>query len=85
MAMAALAKVFGSGKKGEAPSPQVAIQKLRETEEMLTKKTDFLEKKIQTEQALAKKHGMKNKRGTITVVVDCIITKPNGHAVAVLI
>ncbi|XP_064398517.1 charged multivesicular body protein 4b-like [Halichondria panicea] len=65
MAMAALAKVFGSGKKGEAPSPQVAIQKLRETEEMLTKKTDFLEKKIQTEQALAKKHGMKNKRAAL--------------------
>ncbi len=69
MAMAALSRVFGSGKKGEAPSPQVAIQKLRETEEMLSKKTEFLEKKIQAEQALAKKHGMKNKRGILMVTV----------------
>lgn len=60
---AALVRLFGSGKKGEGPSPQVAIQKLRETEEMLGKKADFLEKKIEQEAALAKKHGMKNKRG----------------------
>ena len=34
--MSALARIFGSGKKGETqPSPQVAIQKLRETAEML--------------------------------------------------
>ena len=60
---AALVRLFGSGKKGEGPSSQVAIQKLRETEEMLGKKTDFLEKKIEQEAAIAKKHGMKNKRG----------------------
>lgn len=62
MAMAALTKVFG-GKKGEPPSPQNAIQKLRETEDMLSKKTEFLEKKIDKELQLAKKNGMKNKRG----------------------
>ena len=63
MAMAALAKVFGGGKKGEPPSPQQAIQKLRETEEMLSKKSEFLEKRIEKELASAKKNGMKNKRG----------------------
>ncbi len=63
MTMNALKAMFGTGKKGEAPSPQTAIQKLRETEEMLSKKTEFLEKKIDNEQKLAKKHGMKNKRG----------------------
>ena len=63
MAAAALARVFGS-KKGEPPSPQAAIQKLRETEEMLNKKSEYLEKKIDGEAALAKKHGLKNKRGT---------------------
>ena len=62
MAAAALARIFG-GKKGEPPTPQMAIQKLRETEEMLSKKTDFLEKKIEKEHELAKKHGLKNKRG----------------------
>ena len=59
---AALARIFGS-KKGEPPSPQQAIQKLRETEEMLSKKSEFLEKRIEKELNAAKKHGMKNKRG----------------------
>lgn len=45
------------------PSPQEAIHKLRETEEMLTKKQEYLEKKIEQELMLAKKHGTKNKRG----------------------
>lgn len=64
MAAAALARIFG-GKKGEPPSPQMAIQKLRETEEMLSKKTDFLEKKIEKEHEMAKKHGLKNKRAAL--------------------
>uniref|UniRef100_A0A8C6UYG3 Charged multivesicular body protein 4C n=1 Tax=Neogobius melanostomus TaxID=47308 RepID=A0A8C6UYG3_9GOBI len=45
-----------------APSPQEAIHKLRETEEMLTKKQAFLEGKIEQELATAKKHGTRNKR-----------------------
>lgn len=46
------------------PSPQEAIHKLRETEEMLTKKQDYLEKRIEQELMIAKKNGTKNKRGT---------------------
>lgn len=65
MASGLLAKMFGGGKKGEPPSPQQAIQKLRETEEMLSKKSEYLEKKIERELALAKKSGMKNKRGRV--------------------
>ena len=62
--MSLFARVFGSGKKGEkAPTPQEAIQRLRETEEMLQKKSDFLEKKVEQELSLAKKNGTKNKRG----------------------
>ena len=56
--------MFGGGKKGDkAPTPQEAIQKLRETEEMLQKKADFLEKKVEQELATARKNGTKNKRG----------------------
>lgn len=56
-------RVFGSGKKGEKePTPQEAIQRLREIEEMLMKKSDFLEKKVSNELAIAKKNGTKNKR-----------------------
>lgn len=57
-------KLFGTGGKGgKGPSPQEAIQKLRDTEEMLTKKQEFLEKKIEQELTTARKHGTKNKRG----------------------
>ncbi|XP_041638897.1 charged multivesicular body protein 4b [Cheilinus undulatus] len=60
------AKIFGSGGKGgKAPTPQEAIQKLRETEEMLAKKQDFLEKKIDQELMTAKKNGTKNKRAAL--------------------
>jgi len=55
---------FGK-KKEKAPTPQEAIQKLRETEEMLVKKQEFLEKKIEQEIATAKKHGTKNKRAAL--------------------
>lgn len=59
--MSLLAKMFG--KKGDkAPTPQEAIQRLRETEEMLQKKSDFLEKKIESELTIARKNGTKNKR-----------------------
>lgn len=56
--------MFG-GKKDEAPTPGEAIQKLRETENMLIKKQEFLETKIQSELELARKHGTKNKRAAI--------------------
>lgn len=62
--MSLFVKMFGSGGKGgKAPTTQEAIQRLRETEEMLTKKQDFLEKKIEQELVTAKKNGTKNKRG----------------------
>lgn len=62
--MAWIGKIFGtSGRKGNPmPTPQEAIQKLRETEDMLMKKQEFLEKKITQEIATAKRHGTKNKR-----------------------
>lgn len=62
--MSLFAKMFGGGGKGgKAPTPQEAVQRLRETEEMLAKKQDFLEKKIEQELVTAKKNGTKNKRG----------------------
>lgn len=55
--------MFG-GKKVVAPTTGEAIQQLRETENMLTKKQEFLEKKIELELDVARKNGTKNKRGT---------------------
>jgi len=63
--MSLLGKMFGGKKKDAADDPQTAIQRLRETEEMLNKKSEFLEKKINEELLTAKKHGTKNKRAAI--------------------
>ncbi|KAF7643498.1 hypothetical protein LDENG_00238200 [Lucifuga dentata] len=64
--MSRFMKLFGTGgKSGKQPTTQEAVQKLRETEEMLAKKQDFLEKKIQQELLTAKKNGTKNKRAAL--------------------
>ncbi|KAM9364497.1 charged multivesicular body protein 4b [Pholidichthys leucotaenia] len=64
--MSLLQKMFGSkSKAGQGPSPQEAIQKLRETEEMLAKKQAFLENRIEQELITAKKNGTKNKRAAL--------------------
>ena len=56
-------KIFGGRNKEQPPTTQEAIQKLRSTEEMLTKKSEFLEKKIDAEVTTARKNASKNKRG----------------------
>lgn len=55
--------IFGGKKKEQPPTTQEAIQKLRSTEELLQKKSDFLEKKIDTEVESARKNVSKNRRG----------------------
>ncbi|TNN08432.1 Charged multivesicular body protein [Schistosoma japonicum] len=59
--MSSLSKFFKSKKSGK-PETQVAIQKLRETHEMLTKKSAFLEGKVEEQISIAKRYGLKNKR-----------------------
>ncbi|XP_071503378.1 charged multivesicular body protein 4b-like [Diadema antillarum] len=56
---------FGKKKKAPAPTSNEALQKLRSVEEMLMKKQDFLEGKIDNELKLAKKNGTKNKRAAL--------------------
>ena len=56
------AKLFGKGGKDEPITTGEAIQKLRENEEMLMKKQDFLEKKVEAETATARKNAKTNKR-----------------------
>lgn len=63
------------------PTPQEAIHKLRETEEMLTKKQDFLEKRIEQELMTAKKHGTKNKQGKFLLKYNVLV---NGFMFLVL-
>uniref|UniRef100_A0A8C5XJ05 Charged multivesicular body protein 4b n=1 Tax=Microcebus murinus TaxID=30608 RepID=A0A8C5XJ05_MICMU len=66
--MSVFGKLLGAGggkaSKG-GPTPQEAIQPLRDTEEMLSKKQEFLEKKIEQELMAAKKHGTKNKHAAL--------------------
>ena len=61
--MSGFMKLFG-GSKGKPPNTQEAIQRLCDTKEMLEKKSDYLEKKIENEIKTAKHHGTKNKRCT---------------------
>ena len=63
LVMDALAKAFGVGKKGQPPTAREAIVKLKETEDLLGKKSEYVEEKIQRELASARKHGSKNKSG----------------------
>jgi len=60
--MSMFAKLFGKGGKDEPITIGEAIQKLRENEEMLMKKQDFLEKKVEAETATARKNAKTNKR-----------------------
>ena len=66
--MSGFMKLFG-GTKDKAPSAQDAIQQLRETTDMLQKKSDFLEKKIENEVKNAKHHGTKNKRSEFLIKI----------------
>ncbi|XP_063633720.1 charged multivesicular body protein 4b [Cydia splendana] len=66
--MSFLTKMFGGKKEEKGPTTHEAIQKLRETEELLIKKQEFLEKKIELEIQTARKHGTKNKRAAIAAL-----------------
>lgn len=44
--MSVFRNIFGGKKEPAAPSAQESMQQLRETEDMLMKKQEFLEKKI---------------------------------------
>jgi len=57
--------MFGGKGKEAAPTTGEAIQKLRETEDMLMKKQDFLEKKIEQEVSTARKNAKTNKRAAL--------------------
>ncbi|XP_078072184.1 charged multivesicular body protein 4b-like [Mustelus asterias] len=51
-----------SSSRKQGPTPQEALHRLRETEEMLTKKQEYLENRIQRELETARRSGTKNKR-----------------------
>lgn len=60
-------------KKEKPPTPQEAIQKIRDVEDLLEKKQQYLEKKIQDELNNAKKHGTKNKKCNYYIIIILII------------
>ncbi|CAG9792333.1 unnamed protein product [Diatraea saccharalis] len=66
--MSFLGKIFGGKKEEKGPTTHEAIQKLRETEELLVKKQEFLERKIETEIQTARKHAAKNKRAAMAAL-----------------
>lgn len=59
--------LFGGKKEAPAPSTSESIQKLRDTENMLLKKQEYLESKVTEEHDVAKKNATTNKRGEILI------------------
>lgn len=55
--------IFGGKKAEPAPTTSESIQKLRDTENMLLKKQEFLEQKLEAELKIAKENASSNKRG----------------------
>merc|ERR1712184_78449 len=56
------------GKKEQKVDAQTAITKLRDSEEMLEKKSKHLEAQIDKELQSAKQHGTKNKRAALNAL-----------------
>ncbi|RXG57029.1 Charged multivesicular body protein 4b, partial [Armadillidium vulgare] len=56
-----ITKLFGVGKGKKSPTAGEAIKRLRDSEEMLIKKQDTLEKKIENEIKKARQNRTKNK------------------------
>jgi len=56
------------GKKEKPVNPEDAIQRLKESEEMLEKKSKYLEDQITKELQTAKMHGTKNKRAALNAL-----------------
>jgi charged multivesicular body protein 4 len=57
-----------SHKENKAPNSQEAIQKLLAIEDLLRKRQELLEKKVDEELAMAKANGLKNKRVAIAAL-----------------
>jgi charged multivesicular body protein 4 len=66
--MSVFGKMFGGKKNDKAPTTSDAIQSLRSTEDMLIKKQEFLEKKVESEIATARKNAKTNKRVAIAAI-----------------
>lgn len=55
--------LFGGKKAETGPTASESIQKLRETENIMLKKQEFLEQKLEQELKIAKENASTNKRG----------------------
>ena len=60
--MSLLKRLFGN-KSEKNPTAQEGIQRLRDVEGMLNKKSEFLERKIEEQIIIAKENSKRNKRG----------------------
>lgn len=63
--MSFLKNIFGGKKAEPTPSTSESIQKLRDTENLLLKKQEHLEHKLEEELKIAKENASSNKRGKL--------------------
>jgi len=59
--------LFGKAKAQQKTTPKDAINRLRESLEMLEKREKYLQTKIDAELSIAKQNATKNKRGTLSL------------------
>lgn len=69
--------MFGGKKAEPAPTTSESIQKLRDTENMLLKKQEFLETKLEQELKIAKENASSNKRGKFSPSRRSSVPNPN--------
>jgi hypothetical protein len=67
----------GKANSNKAPTPQEAIQKLLEIEDLLRKRQEVLEKKIEDEIKVARTNGVKNKRCKLNYI---FLTNPKNFS-----
>jgi hypothetical protein len=75
-------KLFGKAQR--APAPKDAISKLRETLDMLQKREDYLQTKVQKELLVAKQNATKNKRSMFLPYIPCAVAHFDTAALAAL-
>ena len=67
-----MSALFGKKKNDKPPTTQEAIQKLLEVEDLLQKKSEHLEEKIQEQVEIAKLNASKNKKGFINFHINIL-------------
>jgi charged multivesicular body protein 4 len=66
-----MAFLFRKTRQKEAVNPNIVIDRLRQTLELLEKRESYLHKRAENELIEAKKQAIRNKKGTLITKIGC--------------